>query len=66
MIRLIDSSGNPFWINPKAIDMIHFHTGYSRVEIIWHSGGSCCSESMDGSVDEVQKMISEAIDLKFK
>ena len=60
MIRLIDDSGNPFWVNPKRIDSIQYSRSFERVELYYHSGGSCITRAMAGSVDDVKKMLDEA------
>jgi len=61
LIRLINKEDNPFWINPDSIDTIIFHYSFDVVQLTYHSGNSCMCQHMEGSVDDVKKMIDEAI-----
>jgi len=63
MIRLVNMDKEPFWANPKCIDLIKAVPINSSATYIWfHSGSSCMNEMMLKSVDDVKKMIDEAKD----
>ncbi len=67
MIRLVDYEDRPIWINPKRIDTIkqsgvlNTKTNEQSSIIVYHSGGSCCQITMSETLDEVKKLIDEAL-----
>jgi len=67
MIRLLNIRKEPFWVNPKCIDLVKAVSEGAHSTYIWfHSGSSCMNEMMLGSVDDVKKMIDEAKEWEWK